>query len=478
MTDRAALLIDFGSTYTKLRAVDLSSGTLLGSGQGPSTVTTDLTLGMEAALADLSRRLNGLPDFCHRLASSSAAGGLTMITVGLVKELTAEAARVAALGAGARLAGTYSSKLSRRDVASIVGQRPDIILLAGGTDGGNFDVLLHNASALAASGLDCPFVVAGNRSAADEAEEILAGKDVRVTGNVMPEIGRLDVEPARAAIRDVFIERIVHAKGLDRAQGFFDSVLMPTPAAVLEAARLVSEGPPGKLGLGELVVVDIGGATTDVHSVASGNPGEGRISRQVLPEPYLKRTVEGDLGMRHNAASIVDAVGLEAFADLCGLSPVECRAQLAAIESNVERLPQAGDEHAFDDALALSAIRIAVTRHAGTSEIVHTVNGPVEVQRGKDLTAIARVLGTGGALVHAPEPLPLLSGTLYDRQEPKSLRPVEPELLIDHDYVLFAAGLLAEVEPTAAFELARASLKPAGMSRETDKSHEFHINSR
>ena len=102
----AALLIDFGSTFTKLRAVDLEAAHVIGSGQGPSTVTTDVTEGLHKALGDLERRIGWLPDFKHRLACSSAAGGLRMVTVGLVPELTAEAARRAALGAGAKLTGT------------------------------------------------------------------------------------------------------------------------------------------------------------------------------------------------------------------------------------------------------------------------------------------------------------------------------------------------------------------------------------
>src|SRR2546423_11544933 len=108
----SALLIDFGSTYTKLRAVDLEHGRILGSGQGPSTVTSDIMIGMKAALTDLEKHLGELPRFKYRLASSSAAGGLRMVTVGLVRELTAEAARRAALGAGARLVGTFSYRLT------------------------------------------------------------------------------------------------------------------------------------------------------------------------------------------------------------------------------------------------------------------------------------------------------------------------------------------------------------------------------
>ncbi len=168
---KAALLIDFGSTYTKLRAVDVDRATILGSGQGPSTVTTDVTLGMRAALADLERQLGALPPFAWRLACSSAAGGLRMVTVGLVRELTAEAARQAALGAGARLVGTFAYRLTAADVARIEALAPDILLLAGGTDGGNSEVILHNAAALGASRLACPLVLAGNRGAMDECRE-------------------------------------------------------------------------------------------------------------------------------------------------------------------------------------------------------------------------------------------------------------------------------------------------------------------
>jgi len=479
MSSPAALLIDFGSTYTKLRAVDLKNRTLIGAGQGPSTVTSDITIGMQTALDDLEEQLGRLPDFRYRLASSSAAGGLKMVTVGLVKELTAEAARFAALGAGARLVDTFAYQLSRRDMASIIEHDPDIILLAGGTDGGNSEVILNNAITLAASALTCPIIVAGNRSAADEAEEILsrAGKDVRITGNVMPALGTLEIEPARAAIREVFIERIVHAKGLDRAHKFFDKLLMPTPASVLEAAKLLSDGPQGRGGLGPLLVVDIGGATTDVYSVADGEPAEGRILQQGLPEPYLKRTVEGDLGMRHNAGEIIEAAGRDAVAALAGIKTSEIDTLLERISGDVERLPEGEEERAFDAALAQSAIRIAVMRHAGTVEIVHTVNGPVAAQRGKDLSPVATVIGTGGALVYGRKPSSILSDCLHNEQEPDSLRPRDLALLVDKNYMLYAAGLLAQAEPEAAFYFARASLEPVSDKSENEGNDELRVTS-
>ena len=464
----AALLIDFGSTFTKLRAVDLEAAEIIGSGQGPSTVSTDVTEGLNAALKDMESRIGAVPDFKHRLACSSAAGGLGMVTVGLVRELTAEAAKQAALGAGAKLPGAFSYGLTQADINAVQALDPDIVLLAGGTDGGNADVIVENARKLAASKVACPVIAAGNRDADDPVRKIFedAGKPVTVTENVMPEFGELNVEPARAAIRQVFIDRIVHAKGIDRAAEMFDAVLMPTPAAVLDAARLLSEGVSGQPGLGPLLVVDIGGATTDVHSVASGEPtGEGVIAHG-LPEPHLKRTVEGDLGMRLNAHAIAEAAGLETLAEDAGLTPARAREILDAVAGDVERLPggdarddDGGDDEArFDRALAAAALKIAVTRHAGVLNIVQTVTGPVSVQTGKDLGSIENLIGTGGGLAHGQGAAGILAAGLADPARPQSLMPKDPALLLDSDYILYAVGLLAAVEPEAALTFGLAHM--------------------
>ena len=454
---KTALLIDFGSTYTKLRAVDLASKRLIGSGQGPSTVTTDINIGMRAALGDLERRAGKLPRFRYRLASSSAAGGLRMVTIGLVRELTAEAARQAALGAGAKLVGTFAYRITVKDLQQILALSPDIVLLAGGTDGGNMEVVLHNAAALGASGLACPIVYAGNRAAEDEVRGLLSKKTLVCAGNVMPEFNVLDIEPARAAIRSIFIDRIVHAKGIDRAAAEFDAVVMPTPAAVLEGARLVADGVPGVKGLGSVLVVDPGGATTDVHSVAAGEPAAGVVP-QGLPEPRVKRTVEGDLGMRHNAAAVVEAAGLSAIAADAGIGEEEVKALVKNLSANAEHLPVTASEKALDHALARAAVGIAVQRHCGTLKTVYTPTGPVTVQHGKDLRRVDAVIGTGGVLAASPDARAILSRALADAREPLALKPVEPRLLLDREYLLYACGLLQSVEPQAALELALGHL--------------------
>ena len=457
----AALLIDFGSTWTKLRALDLESGTLLATTQGPSTVATDVNVGLDVALAKLAEALGGLPSFTYRLASSSAAGGLRMVTIGLVRELTAEAARQAALGAGAKLCGDFAYRLTAADLREVEALAPDIVLLCGGTDGGNREVILHNAQALAKSALACPVVVAGNRETTDEIVELLSegGRLVIAAANVLPTIDKLDIEPARGAIRDVFMRRIVSAKGIDRASARIDHVLMPTPAAVLEGARLLADGVAGREGLGPLVVVDPGGATTDVHSIGAGEPSEPGVIRYGLPDPYAKRTVEGDLGMRHNAAAIVAAVGLEVIATRAGIAPDDATIVLSRLESNVEMLPATAAEMQMDDALVRAAVDIAMARHAGTVETVYTAQGPVQLQRGKDLSGFGWLIGTGGAIVHARDPASILAVACADARHPGSLRPRAPRLALDADYLLYAAGLLAQVDPVAAFDCARNHLR-------------------
>lgn len=325
------LAVDFGSTYTKLVAIDCDDELLVGTAQSPTTVADGVMIGLERALERLEAS-SGVKrrDIAQCVASSSAAGGLRMVAIGLVPDLTAEAARRAALGAGAKVLRVFAYELSRRDVEEIAQLAPDMILLSGGTDGGERKTIVKNASALAAMGLRVPVVVAGNRAAQDEVEAILrrGGLQCAVVDNVLPELDRLNVEPAQAAIRSIFMERITHAKGLDKAPAFVGRIVMPTPMAVLEGARLLSAGDDSSA-WGDLVVVDVGGATTDVHSIGSGAPSTPALVPRGLPEPYAKRTVEGDLGIRSNAPTIVDTAGIaRVVAGLGGkLNPAQIEAR-------------------------------------------------------------------------------------------------------------------------------------------------------
>lgn len=455
---RAVLLIDFGSTYTKLAAVDLDSESVIGKAQHPSTVETDITIGLEAAMRKMEE-IAGHVRYIARLACSSAAGGLRMVTIGLVPDLTAEAAQRAALGAGAKVVGTFAHRIQEKEVRAIEELSPDIILLAGGTDGGNRDVIIHNARRLAKSRTAAPVVMAGNKEATEDVTEILrdAGKTVIETENVMPEVGVLNVEPARETIRRVFIERITKAKGLARAKSLIDDIVMPTPTAVLKAADLLSRGADSDEGLGDLLVVDVGGATTDIHSVGDGLPSAEGVVYKGLPEPRLKRTVEGDLGIRYNALSILEAVGPEGLG--INRKAEEIKEAVQRLARNVETVARTPEDLELDEALASAAVRIAISRHVGHYEPVFMPHGQVLLQFGKDCTGFRHVIATGGIFVHHPDPLRILHHTLYSPETPMLLKPKAPRFLIDSLYILYAVGLLERVDAKKAFTIGKRYLR-------------------
>lgn len=457
------LLIDFGSTYTKVTAVDAERAKLLGSAAAYTTVQTDINDGLANAVALLEAQTGKL-EFAERYACSSAAGGLRMVASGLVPELTAEAAKCASLGAGAKVIKTYSFELTEDDAAEIVALKPDIFLLVGGTDGGNKACILNNAHALAEAGGDFPIVIAGNRNAARECERILAGREVYTCENVMPKFGVLNIEPAQQRIREIFLSRIVRAKGLTKASELISGILMPTPSAFLAAMQLLADGTEKQSGVGELIAVDVGGATTDVYSIASGMPDRPGTILKGLPEPYVKRTVEGDVGMRYSIHGIVDAAGLDAVAEAAGIAPARVQELVDFLGTHTDVLPDTPELAALDEALASYAIRTAVTRHAGRIEEVYTMMGLAYAQTGKNLMNVERLVVTGGSLIHTKNTGKIASYALYDPQDPASLKPRRAELLVDRKYILAAMGLLSKHYPEAALTIMKEELENDGLA--------------
>ncbi|ARU60230.1 MutL protein [Tumebacillus avium] len=455
----AVLCIDFGSTYTKLTAIDLHGERILGTAKDLTTVDEGILVGFEKAYAKLLEQ-TGPVEFTEKLACSSAAGGLKMVAIGLVPELTAEAAKRAALGAGARVLGVYSFELTRSDLEEIKGLEPDLLLLAGGTDGGNKTCILHNARMIAEHVQAVPVVVAGNKNARDEIEALFdeRGLYYKLVPNVMPRLNELQVEPAREAIRDVFMERIVVAKGLDQAEELVGGILMPTPAAVLEAAVVLADGTDLQDGIGPLVVIDVGGATTDIHSVGSGEPTKPGVVWKGLQEPHAKRTVEGDLGMRVSAVSLWETAGsrriLKHLPEYAGSVEARCR----MLQGEVSLVPQTAEDAAFDEALGKAAVEIAMERHAGVVESVYTPMGLFLSQTGKDLLEFGTVIGTGGVLVHSARADQIVAAGFFTEENPTCLKPLRPNVLIDRTYLLSAMGLVAQRDPEKALCLMKKYL--------------------
>ncbi len=459
---KPVLLIDFGSTYTKLTAVDVDAPCLLGTASAYTTIETDINDGLQKGLRQLEA-VTGPMDYAARYACSSAAGGLRMMACGLVPELTSEAARMASLGAGAKIIGLYSYQLTEDDLEEIQAAKPDIFLLVGGTDGGNTSNILHNAKMLAQLKPQFPIIVAGNRTAAKSCARALDGCEVYLCENVMPKFGVVNIEPTQKKIREIFLSRIVQAKGLQEAAARMNGEMMPTPAAVLRALELLSQGYEEERGIGELMAVDVGGATTDVYSIADGMPEGMNTVYKGLPEPFAKRTVEGDIGMRYSIRGIVEDAELKTVAALAGLTPQRAEELVEQLASHTDVVPEPGTElEALDRALASMAVRAGVRRHAGTMEETYTMMGLTYVQAGKNLTRIQNIVVTGGSLIHTKDTETIANYGLYSPEDPGSLRPKQAKIWVDRRYILAAMGLLSQIDPGAALQIMKKELETNG----------------
>jgi len=463
------LLVDFGSTYTKITAVDLDREEIAGWAQAHTTVGTDITLGLNEALSRLTEACGIDPGKAGlKYACSSAAGGLKIAAIGLVPELTLEAARRAALGAGAKVVCGYGYEIDEDIVEDIERAECDIILLSGGTDGGDKKTIIHNAEILADSGIGCPVLVAGNRAATHRVKAILESKNkpVFISRNVLPKLDIVDIEPAQNIIRDIFISRIIKAKGLEKAQDFIGKTIIPTPRASLLAASLLSDGTEDETGMGSLLVVEIGGATTNIHSVADNTPATPQTVIRGLPEQKLKRTVEGDLGIRYNAHTIYDLAGEETLRSrlAAGLPPgsneiPDIETYVRKISGHVEYVPASETEYVLDRVLAETAVLTAVERHAGTVRREFSVSGEMTVQYGKNLLNVENIIGTGGIFKHGRYPEQILRAGLFDDKTPWNLKPKAPGAYIDADYILYGIGLLSQDFPAKALRIAKKYLK-------------------
>lgn len=461
------LTIDFGSTYTKLTAIDIAGERILATAKDITTIEDDIMNGFDRAYDKLKKEIEKeIPfseiEFVDKIACSSAAGGLKMVAIGLVPELTAEAAKKAALGAGARVIKTYSYELNIKEMEEIKNSAVDIILLAGGTDGGNKECIIHNAKMIVEQNIQKPVVVAGNKSATDEIEEIFSnsGIDYYMTENVMPKINKLNVEPAREEIRKVFMSKIVEAKGMKKAESFISGILMPTPAAVLKAAEVLSAGSDDETGIGDLIIVDIGGATTDVHSIGKGEPTNPSVIVRGLEEPFAKRTVEGDLGMRYSAVALLEAGGTKKIRTY--LNDIDKTWDVKGMcnyrHDHIKMVPETEEEIKFDEAMAKVATELSMSRHCGVLECIYSPMGTMFNQVGKDLLKAPYIIGTGGVIVHSKNPKDILKAGVFNPEEPIHLKPENPKFLVDKTYILSSMGLLAEINPGLAVKIMKKYL--------------------
>jgi uncharacterized protein (TIGR01319 family) len=409
----AVVCVDVGSTYTKAALVDLCAGALVRRAEVPTTAAGDVLHGLDAAVAAVGG--TGL----RMYVCSSAGGGLRLAVIGYESLVTAEAGHRVGLSAGARVVHVAAGPLDGHGIAALRASRPDVLLLVGGTDGGDADTLVHNARRLGTGRLRVPVVLAGNADARPAAAELLTarGIPVTVTGNVLPRIGVLDPAPARAAIREVFLRHVIGGKRLSRGARFASLVRGPTPDAVLAGVELLAD----HTGVGVLVV-DVGGATTDVYSaLVPDAEAESGPRRDVAGTLWRSRTVEGDLGVAAGAAGTVAAATTERVT----------WPKLA--------LPETGQPPTAerDRELAAAAAVIGLRRHARG----HSPGPGLPRTGARDLRDVRLVIGSGGVLRHGGGQYVLdrvLSDTAGGWAAPTGARAV-----VDDQYVLAAAGLLS-----------------------------------
>ncbi|WP_323116231.1 glutamate mutase L, partial [Klebsiella variicola] len=199
--------------------------------------------------------------------------------------------------AGAKVSQHFAYKLNRTDIRKLEQTPPDIFLFTGGTDGGDVGYGLQNAKMLAESDLNCSIIYAGNRDIQDDIAEILGHKELTVVNNILPSLDSPNPFDARKAICDIFLKKIVKGKGLDVIVEQTGEEPRPTPFSVFELVQQIRDNVPG---WEEFVLMDMGGATTDIYSSCNNSLLPDTILHGI-PEPKVKRTVEGDLGMRVSA---------------------------------------------------------------------------------------------------------------------------------------------------------------------------------
>lgn len=476
------LIYDVGSTYSKVAAFEKNDSGLefLGRAQHRTTLD-DIITGLDEGRAALGSEVSSAIFQAVILASSSAAGGLRMVAMGYMPKVTAKAAKEVAMNAGARVLEVVSHDEPAEYRLEILREiRPDIILLAGGTDGGESDSLMENAGLIVKAGLKAKVIMAGNIAAQPQAAKVLdeGGVSYVRVGNVMPTIHDLNVRPARTAIHAEFIKQITRAPGLAKlAEVVEGQEVIPTPAAILMGAELMANGTYNQDGVGGLLVLDVGGATTDVHSVMP-ELGDLRPEERGLvisnDKQVAFRTVEGNLGLRVSASGIVETVGsagvlalrdrlLGNVGSACGCDENEMSRltdYAAFLEKHTDHLSVDQWQREIEPALASAAMETALRRHAGywVTEFNPVLGLAPGSPVGRDLRGVKWVVGVGGFFTHhsREDGLKVL-GEIF-RNPGYSLFPEKPTFRLDSNYLLYAMGLLGRVCPDQALTFAKKYL--------------------
>jgi uncharacterized protein (TIGR01319 family) len=470
---RSILATDCGSTTTKAILIEKQGDEyrLAVRGEAPTTVEApaeDVTQGVVNAIREV-QELIGRPllDENNRiikpgspekgvdiyLSTSSAGGGLQMMVAGVVKEMTAESAARAALGAGAIVMDVLASndrRLPHEKIERIRKLRPDMVLLSGGVDGGTTKHVVELAEIIAAAdprprlgvSYKLPVIYAGNKDARERILELLGSKTaLTVVDNLRPTMERENLQPARLKIQDQFLEHVMaHAPGYPRLMQWVDEEIMPTPAAVGSIMQRIAE----KYGI-SVVGVDIGGATTDVFSVFGG---------------VFNRTVSANYGMSYSISNVMADAGLDNVMRWVPFDMDE-RDLRNRIKNKMIRptsIPYLLEELMVEQAIAREALRLSFDQHKLLATGLKGVQKESDISQMfeqkesgaslVDVMALDMLIGSGGVLSHAPRRAQAAM-MMMDAFLPEGVT----QLTVDSIFMMPQLGVLARVHPEAATQV-------------------------
>ena len=424
------LVAEIGSTTTVVNAFNLFDEVkFLGRGMHQTTVDTDVNIGLENAILDLKKQLN-VNELTYKelFASSSAAGGLKITVHGLVYEMTAKAAKEAALNAGGNIHLITANRLEPYHIDQIKKISPNMIIIAGGTNYGEKEVSYQNLLDL--KDLNIPIIYTGN-IANHERIKNLKCDHIEIVDNVYPRVDDFNILPLREKIYDTFEKHIIHAKGMTHIFDLVNGKIIPTPGAVMDTTMLLDEMYDG------VMTIDVGGATTDIHSVCDPKP---EFQKFLEGEPRQKRTVEGDLGVYVNRKLVYGH-----------MRKGELEKVLQMKENEVQELmekepfiPTSEKGKLMTSALLKTCISEALDRHVGDLKRVFTTNGLKVIPDGKDLSNVKAIFITGGALIFDPKSKTYIQ-TYLKKQTTKLIPSIETKIYMDHEYIFASLGVLSRV---------------------------------
>lgn len=451
--------LDIGSTYTKggLFYLDTKKNEFILEKQASHHTTVAMPLQGVQFVLDKLKFANDIPLYF----SSSAKGGLSIVAIGIVPDLTLHMAQLTAYSAGGKITKVFAYKLTPDDIEQIDTLNPDIILFAGGTDGGNEHYNLHNAKLLATLKTNPTILYAGNKAITKEIQALLANKNFEFAPNILPQIDNPEPEAARTKIRDIFLRRIIECKGLTAIRALAGHDPYPTPFSVYE---LIKKIPQYKPNWQSFCLIDMGGATTDFYSQHREEPEAGIVYKGIK-DPDAIRTVEGDLGMRVSAAATF-AAGMQYLQTKLSSDRITAFANyITKITANPEHLPTNHKELEFDSLLAKVCIGLAAHRHAGTRKKIFTADGETYLQHGKDLTSVRKIIGTGGYLAFCQDFT--VTPDIFAEFQPKArgtvgLVPHAIEYYIDSNYIIPLLANLAHEFPEASVNSVMSAITKVG----------------